>query len=32
VLLVIALVFIMVNLISDITIAALNPQVRRGGR
>ena len=32
VLLVIALVFIIVNLISDITIAALNPQVRRGGR
>ena len=32
VLVVIALVFIMVNLISDITIAALNPQVRRGGR
>ena len=31
VLLVIALVFIIVNLISDITIAALNPQVRRGG-
>ena len=32
VLLVIALVFIIVNLISDITIAALNPQVRRGGQ
>ena len=32
VLLVIALVFIIVNLISDITIAALNPQVRRGAR